>query len=96
MEAEETMGVPVKSERRINRIVYILLALFLGTLGIHRFAAGHWFAGLCYLFWFYVGSMLTLVFGLGLIILAIEELVCLYDIVKATLARADAAGEIAI
>lgn len=89
-------NMPEKKEHRINKVVYVLLAFFLGLLGVHRFAAGHWFAGICYLVVFGIGSLLTFVFGLGFLILAIEELVCIYDIIKACLATSDERGEIAI
>lgn len=85
-----------KSVTKINKIIYILLALFLGMLGIHRFVAGHWFAGICYLAAFCIGSLLTFFFGLGLIILGIEGLVCIYDVIKGCLATADANGDIVI
>ena len=86
----------VKQPKKVNKIVYILLALFLGMLGIHRFVSGHWFAGLCYLFFFGLGSLLTFFFGLGLFILGIEELFCIYDVIKAALTTADANGDIVI
>ena len=79
-----------------NKVVYILLAFFFGLLGIHRFVSGHWFAGLCYLITFGIGSLLTFFFGLGCIILAIEELVCLYDVIKAAMATPDEHGNIVI
>ena len=85
-----------KDVKKVNKIVYILLALFLGLWGIHRFVAGHWFAGLCYLAVFFIGSILTFVFGLGLFILGIEGLVCIYDIIKAATAPADEYGMIVI
>ena len=85
-----------KKEHRINKVVYVLLAFFLGMFGVHRFASGHWFAGICYLITFGIGSLLTFFFGLGFIILSIEGCVCIYDIVKACLATSDERGEIAI
>lgn len=85
-----------KKEKRTNKIVYILLALFFGLWGVHRFVAGHWFAGICYLVTFGIGTLLTFFFGIGLTILGIEGLVCVYDIIKAALAPADEYGGIVI
>lgn len=84
---------PAKS---VNRILYILVAFFLGMLGVHRFIAGHWIAGLFYLAFFILGLVLTFVFGLGFFILAIEELVVIYDIVRAAFASADVQGNISV
>ena len=92
----ENEAKEIKQPKKVNKIVYILLALFLGMLGIHRFVSGHWFAGICYLCFFAIGSLLTFVFGLGLFILGIEELFCIYDVIKAILTSADANGEIVI
>ena len=85
-----------EKKNKVNKIVYILIAFFVGLFGVHRFIAGHWFAGLCYLATFIIGSLLTFFFGLGFIILSIEGLVCLYDIVKAAITTADDRGDIVI
>ncbi|MDU2930326.1 TM2 domain-containing protein, partial [Negativicoccus succinicivorans] len=71
--------VPVN--KGVNRVVYILLAFFFGTLGVHRFYAGHAFAGICYLLCSIIGWSLTWFLGIGFIILGIELIFCLYDIV---------------
>ena len=84
--------VPVK--KGVNRVVYILLAFFFGTLGIHRFYAGHAFAGICYLLCSIIGWSLTWFLGIGFIILGIELIFCLYDIVRAAFATADEHGRI--
>lgn len=83
-------------QNKVNKIVYILVAFFVGVFGVHRFISGHWFAGLCYLATFVIGSLLTFFFGLGFIILSIEGLVCLYDIIKAAMTTADERGDIVI
>ena len=83
-------------EKRTNKIVYILLAFFFGLWGIHRFVAGHWIAGICYLITFIIGSLLTWVFGLGFFVLCIEGLVCIYDIIKAACKTSDEYGNIVI
>lgn len=84
--------VPVN--KGVNRVVYILLAFFFGTLGIHRFYAGHAFAGICYLLCSIIGWSLTWFLGIGFIILGIELIFCLYDIVRAAFASADEQGRI--
>lgn len=84
--------VPVN--KGVNRVVYILLAFFFGTLGIHRFYAGHAFAGICYLLCSIIGWSLTWFLGIGFIILGIELIFCLYDIVQAAFASADEHGQI--
>lgn len=84
--------VPVS--KGVNRVVYILLAFFFGTLGVHRFYAGHAFAGICYLLCSIIGWSLTWFLGIGFIILGIELIFCLYDIVRAAFATADEHGQI--
>ena len=84
--------VPVN--KGVNRVVYILLAFFFGTIGVHRFYAGHAFAGICYLLCSIIGWSLTWFLGIGFIILCIELIFCLYDIVRAAFASADANGQI--
>lgn len=84
--------VPVN--KGVNRVVYILLAFFFGMIGIHRFYAGHAFAGICYLLCGIIGWSLTWFLGIGFIILGIEMIFCLYDIVRAAFASADEHGKI--
>ena len=84
--------VPVN--KGVTRVVYILLAFFFGTIGVHRFYAGHAFAGICYLLCSIIGWSLTWFLGIGFIILGIELIFCLYDIVRAAFATADANGQI--
>ena len=80
----------------VNRFTYITIALFCGMFGCHRFYAGHWLAGICYLLTFMAGVSSVIFFGLGMIILTIELLVCLYDIVRALIAEPDANGLIVV
>ena len=84
--------VPVN--KGVNRVVYILLAFFFGTIGVHRFYAGHAFAGICYLLCSIIGWSLTWFLGIGFIILGIEMIFCLYDIIRAAFASADEHGRI--
>lgn len=84
--------VPVN--KGVNRVVHILLAFFFGTIGVHRFYAGHAFAGICYLLCSIIGWSLTWFLGIGFIILGIELIFCLYDIVRAAFASSDEHGRI--
>ena len=84
-----------KSVRKVNRWIYVLLAFFFGLLGFHRFYAGHIIAGICYLVVFAVGTFLSII-GVGLILLCIEGLVCLYDVIRGLIANPDADGMIVI
>lgn len=54
------------SSKRVSKIIYILLAVFLGNFGIHRFYAGHTVAGICYLVATGIGALLAFI-GIGLI-----------------------------
>ncbi|MGN0908466.1 MAG: TM2 domain-containing protein [Succinivibrio sp.] len=40
---------PASNGRKVNKIAYILLALFLGRFGAHKFYAGHMILGIVYL-----------------------------------------------
>ena len=42
-------------KRKVNKIAYVLLALFLGGMGIHKFYAGHIFLGILYLLFCWTG-----------------------------------------
>lgn len=39
----------VKPVKKVSKVAYVLLALFLGGLGIHKFYAGHTGLGILYL-----------------------------------------------
>ena len=50
---------------KISKGVYIMLCLFLGALGVHKFYANKWFQGLLYLGFCWTGlSLLLSVFDL--------------------------------
>ena len=83
------------SSKRVSKIIYILLAVFLGNFGIHRFYAGHTVAGICYLVATGIGALLAFI-GVGLILEGIVWLVCLYDAIKAAFKTSDAEGRIEI
>ena len=48
---------------RVSKGIYIMLALFLGGAGIHKFYAGKWLQGIIYLVfvWTYVPVALSLI-----------------------------------
>lgn len=48
---------------KVSKGIYIMLALFLGGVGIHKFYAGKWVWGLLYLvfMWTYVPVALSLI-----------------------------------
>ena len=50
-------------KRKVNKIAYVLLALFLGGMGLHKFYAGHIFLGiLCLLFcWTGIPSLIAFI-----------------------------------
>ena len=52
---------------KINKGIYIMLCLFLGGLGIHKFYAGKWFMGLLYVAfcWTWIPVILALFDLLG-------------------------------
>lgn len=46
----EQAPTPVQESRKVvNKVTYVLLAIFLGTFGLHKFYAGKTGAGICYL-----------------------------------------------
>ena len=97
---EPEVQTPPKAETQktatkqgVNRWIYILLAFFFGLFGFHRFYAKHLIAGIFYLIFFAIGSILSLI-GVGVFILWIEALVCVYDIIRALMADVDSEGKI--
>ena len=83
----------VKKDDGVNRWIYILLAFFFGMFGLHRFYAKHWIAGIFYILFCGIGTVLTII-GVGVFILWIEGLVCVYDIIRALMADRDEEGQI--
>ena len=66
---------------KVSKGIYIMLALFLGGVGIHKFYSGKWIQGLLYLVfvWTYVPVALSLI-----------------DVVIAMMTRADEYGQIEV
>ena len=66
---------------KINKGIYIMLCLFLGGLGIHKFYAGKWFTGLLYVAfcWTWLPAILAL-----------------FDLLGAMFKRSDGYGEIQV
>ena len=65
--------------RPVNKVAYILLALFLGGIGVHKFYAGKNFTGLLYLLFFWTG---------------IPAFLAVFDIIIALCKPADPQGNI--
>ena len=55
--------VGANGKRKVNKIAYVLLAFFLGGIGIHKFYAGHIFLGILYLlfFWTCIPSLIAFI-----------------------------------
>ena len=64
---------------KVSKGLYIMLCLFLGGVGIHKFYAGKWIAGLLYLALCWTG---------------IPVVFALFDLLVAMFNRADERGEI--
>ena len=54
---------PQTGKRKVNKIAYVLLAFFLGGLGIHKFFAGKILQGVLYLtfFWTFIPALIAFV-----------------------------------
>ena len=57
---------PVSSGKTVNKIAYGLIAIFLGSLGIHRFYAGRWVSEVVYIILTItiIGAIFTSLMGL--------------------------------
>lgn len=53
----------ISGEHVVNKLSYILLTLFLGGFGIHKFYSKHYIAGIFYLlfFWTFIPGLIALV-----------------------------------
>lgn len=79
--------------RRYSKLGYILLAFFLGNLGIHAFFAGKPIQGILFILFTISNSILTLVF-IGYIGFFIEFIIILVQIILAASKPADKYGRI--
>ena len=61
---EEPCYIP--GEKKVNKLAYGLIAIFIGDFGIHRFYAGRWLSGIIYLlfFWTFIPGLLGLIEGI--------------------------------
>lgn len=76
---------PTVPKKKVNKVTYILLAIFLGGFGVHKFMEGKTAWGISYI--------ITTILGLFLIVPLIGVTVlCIIDIVKAASKPADANG----
>ena len=48
--------------RCVNKVIYLLITFFLGSIGIHKFYAGKNFAGMMYLLFCWTGIPAVLAF----------------------------------
>ena len=53
----------VQGTHAVNKVAYILCALFLGGFGVHKFISGKWVLGIIYLlfFWTFIPAMVAVV-----------------------------------
>lgn len=70
--------VPVSSDpgvgtKRVHKIAYALLALFLGCFGVHRFYAGRVLSGVVYIVFFWTGVPYVLSIVEGVLALTRES-----------------------
>ena len=59
-----------KPKRRVNKVIFIVLALFLGDLGIHKFYIGQNFKGFMYLLfcWSCIPGLLSAISALRVLL----------------------------
>ena len=84
----------VNSERRINKWIYILLALCLGGLGLHNFYAGKTVLGIIWLVLFALGFFLSFI-GIGVILIVMLWIVAIVQAIIALCKSSDVDGCIA-
>ena len=91
-DAESTVNVSVK--RRVNKWIYILLALCLGGLGLHNFYAGNTIIGVIWLVLFGLGFLFSFI-GIGWLLIFMLWIVAIVQAVLMLCRSADADGNIA-
>ena len=93
-QAKPENNVNVMPERRINKWVYILLAVFLGGLGLHNFYAGKTMLGIIWLVLFVLGFLLSFI-GVGVLLIGMLWVVGIIQAIIALFKSSDANGCIA-
>ncbi len=84
--APSTDKVQDKTSRK-SRLILVLLSLFLGWLGVHRFYSGKIVTGIIMLVLAVIGGFTVAIAGLGLIPLGIVSIWNLNDLFKAVIGR---------
>ena len=82
------------TERRINKWIYILLALCLGGLGLHNFYAGNTLFGIIWLVIFGIGFLFSFI-GIGWLLIGMLWIVAIVQAIIALCKSSDADGCIA-
>ncbi|ANU24792.1 hypothetical protein BCM40_03645 [Planococcus donghaensis] len=64
-----------------SKLIAGLLAIILGTFGVHKFYLGNWFQGIIYFifFWTYIPAIIGLIEGIRYLILSDESFARQYD-----------------
>lgn len=82
------------TEKRYNKIAYVLAAFFLGELGIHSFIAGKPIQGVLFIIMSLIGWSLSVIF-IGFFIIGIIHIIIFVQIIMALLKSSDEYGRIA-
>ena len=55
-----------KGKRKVNKLAYVLCAILVGGLGIHKFLAGRWVLGIIYILfcWTCIPALVALIEGI--------------------------------
>ena len=55
-----------KGKRKVNKLAYVLCAILVGGLGIHKFLAGRWVLGIIYILfcWTFIPALVALIEGI--------------------------------
>lgn len=77
----DNQPVYVQAGKVVNKVIYILLALFVGGFGVHKFYAGKTGAGVMYILFCWT---------------FIPAIIALFDAISAAMKKADANGNILI
>lgn len=93
-EVNSKTNVNVTTERRVNKWIYILLALCLGGLGLHNFYAGNTIFGIIWLIIFGLGFLLSFI-GIGWLLIGLLWIIAIVQAIIALCKSSDADGNIA-